>query len=140
MRQADSMTTTQEVSVWPTVIYEDGRAAIKFLREAFGFEQVAVYADENDDTIVVHAELRWPRGGGIMLGSAGGGEEPFRNLPTGIGLVYLVTDEPDKLFDRATAAGAKVERPLRDEDYGSRGFTVRDPEGNLWSFGTYAGE
>jgi uncharacterized glyoxalase superfamily protein PhnB len=29
---------------------------------------------------------------------------------------------------------------LKDEDYGSRGFTVSDPEGNLWSFGTYAGE
>lgn len=28
---------------------------------------------------------------------------------------------------------------LKDEEYGSRGFTVRDPEGNLWSFGTYGG-
>ena len=36
--------------------------------------------------------------------------------------------------------GAEVVRGLKDEDYGSRGFTVRDPEGNLWSFGTYAGE
>jgi uncharacterized glyoxalase superfamily protein PhnB len=134
------MTTTGEVSVWPIVTYKDGRAAIKFLQSAFGFEQVAVHADENDDSLVVHAELRWPRGGGIMLGSSGAGEEPFRNLPTGIALIYLVTDEPDALFDRATAAGAKVERPLRDESYGSRGFTVRDPEGNLWSFGTYAGE
>ena len=51
----------------------------------------------------------------------------------------MVTDEPDALFERATAAGAEVARGLRDEDYGSRGFTVRDPEGNLWSFGTYAG-
>jgi len=24
-----------------------------------------------------------------------------------------------------------------DTDYGSRDFTVRDPEGNLWAFGTY---
>jgi uncharacterized glyoxalase superfamily protein PhnB len=41
---------------------------------------------------------------------------------------------------RATAAGAEVVRELRYEDYGSLGFTVRDPEGNLWSFGTYRGE
>ncbi len=41
---------------------------------------------------------------------------------------------------RATAAGAEVVRELKDEDYGSRGFSVRDPEGNLWSFGTYRGE
>jgi uncharacterized glyoxalase superfamily protein PhnB len=35
------------------------------------------------------------------------------------------------------AAGAQVERELADMDYGSREFSVRDPEGNLWSFGTY---
>ncbi len=52
----------------------------------------------------------------------------------------MVCDEPDALFDRATAAGAEVVRGLVDEDYGSRGFTVRDLEGNLWSFGTYRGE
>jgi uncharacterized glyoxalase superfamily protein PhnB len=46
---------------------------------------------------------------------------------------------PDALFARATAAGAEVVRGLKDEDYGSRGFTVRDPEGNHWSFGTYRG-
>src|SRR6266540_1434370 len=34
-------------------------------------------------------------------------------------------------------AGAEVVRPLEDTDYGSRGYTARDPEGNLWSFGTY---
>ena len=27
---------------------------------------------------------------------------------------------------------------LTDTDYGSRDFSVRDPEGNVWSFGTYA--
>jgi uncharacterized glyoxalase superfamily protein PhnB len=50
-----------------------------------------------------------------------------------------VCDDPDAIFARATAAGARVVRGLRDEDYGSRGFTVADPDGNLWSFGTYAG-
>ncbi|HWR47649.1 MAG TPA: VOC family protein, partial [Pseudonocardiaceae bacterium] len=49
------------------------------------------------------------------------------------------TDAPDKVFQRAIMAGAEVVRGLADEDYGSRGFTVRDPEGTLWSFGTYRG-
>jgi uncharacterized glyoxalase superfamily protein PhnB len=35
------------------------------------------------------------------------------------------------------AAGAEVVMPLTDQDYGSRDYTARDPEGNLWSFGTY---
>ncbi|MGB9280034.1 MAG: VOC family protein [Pseudonocardiaceae bacterium] len=43
------------------------------------------------------------------------------------------------MFERATIAGAEVVRGLKDEDYGSRGFTVRDPEGTLWSFGSYRG-
>ncbi|MFD6273209.1 VOC family protein, partial [Nocardia asteroides] len=54
--------------------------------------------------------------------------------------LYLVTDQPDALHARAIAAGARLIRDLRDEDYGSRGFSVADPEGNLWSFGTYRGE
>jgi uncharacterized glyoxalase superfamily protein PhnB len=52
----------------------------------------------------------------------------------------VVTDDPDGLFARATAAGAKVLRELHDTDYGSRDFAVLDPEGNHWSFGTYRGE
>jgi uncharacterized glyoxalase superfamily protein PhnB len=43
-------------------------------------------------------------------------------------------------YEKATAAGATVVREMRDEDYGSRGFTVADSEGNMWSIGTYSGE
>ena len=41
---------------------------------------------------------------------------------------------------RCTGLGAEVVRELHDTPYGSRDFVVRDPEGNVWSFGTYAGE
>jgi uncharacterized glyoxalase superfamily protein PhnB len=50
-----------------------------------------------------------------------------------------VSDQPDALYERAMAAGAELVQGLRDEDYGARGFSVRDPEGNIWSFGTYRG-
>ena len=46
-------------------------------------------------------------------------------------------DDPDALFERASATGAEVVQELIDTDYGSRDFSVRDPEGNIWSFGTY---
>ena len=52
--------------------------------------------------------------------------------------MYVVVDEPDALFERAKGAGAEVVMEPTDQDYGSRDFAVRDPEGNLWSFGTYA--
>ena len=134
-RMSDNHTT----HVWPILTYRDGRAAIAFLGKAFGLEERAVYARDDDPSVVEHAELRWPLGGGIMLGTAGKDGSEFGRRQPGNDSVYVVCDDPDGLFERATRAGAEVVRGLRDEEYGSRGFTVRDPEGNLWSFGTYAG-
>jgi uncharacterized glyoxalase superfamily protein PhnB len=73
-----------------------------------------------------------------MLGSTSD-DSVFGRMKPGMTSIYVVTDAPDAAFQRATAAGAEVVRELKDEDYGSRGFTVRDPEGTLWSFGTYRG-
>ena len=132
--------TKDAPTVWPIVSYRDARAALVFLADAFGFEQRGVYARQDDASIIEHAEMRWPLGGGIMLGTAGKDDSPFGQRVPGNDAVYVVCDDPDALFQRAGAAGAEVVRGLADEDYGSRGFTVRDPEGNLWSFGTYSGE
>ena len=60
-------------------------------------------------------------------------------LKPGTFAVYVVTDNPDALHDRAIAAGATLVRGLNDTDYGSREFSVQDPEGNRWTFGTYRG-
>jgi uncharacterized glyoxalase superfamily protein PhnB len=73
-----------------------------------------------------------------MLGSARE-DSAISSLPPGMGSVYLVTDDPDATYERARAAGAEIVAGLEDTDYGSRGFTARDPEGVLWSFGTYGG-
>jgi uncharacterized glyoxalase superfamily protein PhnB len=133
-------TTTPHTAVWPVLAYRDAPAALDFLTNAFGFRETARYSRDGDPTIVEHAELRWLLGGGIMLGTAAKDDSPFGRRVPGNDSVYVVCEAPDALFERAVAAGAEVVRGLRDEDYGSRGFTVRDPEGNLWSFGTYAGE
>jgi uncharacterized glyoxalase superfamily protein PhnB len=50
---------------------------------------------------------------------------------------YIVVADADAAFARAQAAGAQVVRPLQNTDYGSREFTVKDPEGYSWSAGTY---
>ncbi len=127
-------------AIWPVLAYSDARAAAAFLVKAFGFEERAIYANEADPTAVEHAELRWPLGGGVMFGTAGKDDSPFGQRKPGNDSVYVVCEDPDSLFARASGAGAEVVRGLKDEDYGSRGFTVRDPEGNLWSFGTYRPE
>jgi uncharacterized glyoxalase superfamily protein PhnB len=137
----ESTVTTKaepQPQIWPTVRARDARALIHFLVNAFGFEEVVVYAD--GDT-VHHAELAWPLGGGIMLGTAPAepkADDPWPLRPGSLGC-YVVCDEPDALFARAMAAGATVVLELHDTDYGSRDFIVSDPEGNRWSFGTYRG-
>ncbi len=124
--------------VWPTLRARDARTLIRFLVDVLGFEETAVYGE---GAHVEHAELAWPPGGGVMLGSAGGADEqddwPLRPGTFG---AYVVTDKPDELFDRAKAAGAEITDPPHDTDYGSRDFALRDPEGNRWSFGTYRGQ
>ncbi|WP_405140015.1 VOC family protein [Sphaerisporangium sp. NBC_01403] len=132
------MTQTPRPQVWPTLRARDARSLIAFLVDAFGFEETVSYGDGER---VDHAQLDWPLGGGIMLGSVRepGADNPW-SLPPGTFGAYVVTDDPDALFARATKAGAEVVYGLRETDYGSRDFAVRDPEGNLWSFGTYRGE
>jgi len=129
---------TNAPSVWPGLLCTDARATIRFLVEAIGFVETIVVPGEQDGEIM-HAEVRWPEGGIVMIGSDDRrGEFTDHNRP-GTNSLYVVTDRPDEVFTRATAAGAQVVRDMEDTDYGSRGFTVRDPEGNLWSFGTYRG-
>jgi uncharacterized glyoxalase superfamily protein PhnB len=119
---------------YPQLLYRDPDAAMRWLEQTLGFERREEYRD--DDGNVVHAELAF--GGAIvMLGTAAVGREPFRSLPAGGTLVYCAVEEVDSLHERARGAGADIAVELADTDYGSRDFTVRDPEGNLWAFGTY---
>jgi len=129
------MSTTPEPQVWPTLRAHDAQALIRFLVEAFGFEETVVYADGD---VVHHAQLSWPEGGGIMLGSVRPGQVSATDA--GAFGAYVVTDQPDALCERARAAGAEITAEPHDTDYGSRDFSARDPEGNRWSFGTYRGE
>ncbi|GGR73565.1 putative glyoxalase superfamily protein PhnB [Nocardioides luteus] len=119
-----------KIKYWQSMAFEDAEKMMAWL-SAVGFVEHATY---REDGIVVHAEWLWPGGGGLMFGQVreGGGI-----TTTGGSSAYLVHDDPDALFDKAVAAGATVERPMVDQDYGGRGGTVRDPEGNSWSFGSY---
>ena len=123
--------------VWPTLRARDARGLIRFLVDAFGFEEVMVSADGD---MVHHAQLRWPPGGGIMLGSVrDDSTDPWPLRPGTFG-AYAVTDDVDALYDRAVAAGAEVLQDRQGTGYGGREILLRDPEGNHWSFGSYRGE
>lgn len=119
---------------FPEILYTDADAGIAWLARALGFKAGEVYRD--DDGTIQHAELDLD-GATVMIASAGVGREPFSALPAGGTLVYTAVDEVDPLYERCKEAGADIALELTETDYGSRDFTVRDPEGNLWAFGTY---
>lgn len=116
------------MKLYPTLRYEDPRAAHDWLERVIGFEPVAMH--ESDDGGVAHAEMRWGEDL-IMFGS------PNANFPVSPVTIYLTCDDPDAAHARAKAEGAEVSMELYDADYGNREFALRDPEGNTWSFGTY---
>jgi uncharacterized glyoxalase superfamily protein PhnB len=126
---------TPPPQIWPALQAHDAPALIDFLVDVFGFLRTAVYADGDQ---VAHAQLDWPEGGGIMLGSYKPDAEWSRQ--PGTAGAYVVTDHIDELYARVQASGASITRPLSSPSYGGQEFGVNDPEGNSWSFGTYRGE
>jgi uncharacterized glyoxalase superfamily protein PhnB len=111
--------------------YRDGAAAIDFLKRAFGFEERVVY--RNDDGTIAHAELSY--GPSILM--LGNDRDERYGKRAGQGWLYVAVEDADAHCARALAAGATLLTELHDTDYGSRDYTARDPEGNMWSFGTY---
>ncbi|MBM9468917.1 VOC family protein [Nakamurella leprariae] len=129
-------TSTPAPQVWPALRARNARGLIDFLTTAFDFRVVTVHGDGDR---VEHAELAGPAGGGVMLGSVRDDPEDRWPVPPGSGSVYVVVDDVPALHRRAAVAGAEILEAPVERDYGSTEFTARDPEGNLWSFGTYRG-
>lgn len=124
-------------NIFPALRYADADAGITFLEDAFGASEKAVHRDEGG--VIQHAELALGAGL-IMVGqhrqdARAGGEAPDP-LASPIS-IYVTVEDPDAHHAVARAAGATVVREPEDMEYGSREYAVRDPEGNLWSFGTY---
>jgi len=123
--------------IFPSIRYRDPDTAIGWLGKAFGLVEHVVYRD--DSGVINHAELALADNL-IMIGPAdpegqlGGSPPDALASPAGL---YVVVDDPDVHHARAKAEGARIVRELVDESYGSREYSARDIEGNLWSFGTY---
>ena len=122
--------------IWAGVFYDDALAAIRFLIDVLGFEEQLVVTGPDERT-VVHSQLRWPEGGVVQAGTYDPGNV-FTHAP-GRQALYVVTADPASVWERCRAAALEVVRQPAAPDHDPEGmsFTVRDPEGNIWSFGTY---
>ncbi len=129
-------------TVIPCLRYRDAATAIEWLCSAFGFKKLAVYADESGT--IAHAQLGFGNGM-VMVGSVAGSASAWGRLikqPDEIEgaetqAAYLVVVDADAVYEQARAFGAQIVIDIKDEDYGGRGFTCRDIEKHIWSFGTY---
>lgn len=127
-------------TIMPAMRYRDAAAAIEWLCTVLGFARHAVYP--GPDNTIGHAELTLG-GGMIMLGSYK--EDAYGRgfkAPGELGNVetcgvYVIVADADAVYARAKAAGGTIVRELQNTDYGSREFSLKDPEGHSWSVGTY---
>jgi uncharacterized glyoxalase superfamily protein PhnB len=111
--------------VYPSLTYRNIGAALTWLTEAFGFEGHRL--DE------IGAVVRF--GGRTTLIQLDRPDE-LHGTHIGQGWVYVVVDDIDDHYRRATSAGATLLGEPHDYGDGNRGYSARDLEGNLWSFGT----
>lgn len=125
-------------NIIPAIRYKNCQVAIEWLCEVLGFKKHVVY---ESDGIVHHGELSFGNGM-IMVGT-------YRDLPydsiikvpedienINTQSAYIFVDDLKRHYDHARAKGASIVLPLKEEPHGS-GYTCRDPEGYLWSFGDF---
>jgi uncharacterized glyoxalase superfamily protein PhnB len=125
----------RQPSIWASIVSDDAPALARWLL-ALGFTEDLLIPGEHDDAIH-HCQLDWPEGGRVMLSSTGERPTPCR---PGTSSLHVVTSDPDAVMARASAVDATVVHELTDQtDYPSRDFTVADPDGNHWTFATFAG-
>jgi uncharacterized glyoxalase superfamily protein PhnB len=80
----------------------------------------------------------------VMLGSASN-DSPFDQWvqppPTKTAVmtqsIYVILDDCKSHYARTKKAGVEILMELEDKDYGGAGYSCRDPEGHVWSFGSY---
>ncbi len=128
-----------KATVIPTLRYRDAPGAIEWLCANFGFQKHLVVPGDNGT--IAHAQLSFGNGM-IMLGSIEVESEYGKAVsqPDGNPVpqsLYLVVADADEAYRSATKAGASIVIEIKDEEYGGRGFTCRDLEGHIWSFGTF---
>ena len=123
----------------PCLRYRNAPKAIDWLCSTFGFQRQLVVP--GDEGVIQHAQLALGNSM-IMLGSVQDTEYGrLMKQPDEAGgctqSIYIVVADPDAVYTKAKAAGARIAIEIKDEDYGGRGFSCHDPEGQLWNVGSY---
>ncbi len=119
--------------VIPYILYDDAESAIKFLIDAFGFEER--FRLPMGEGMIGHAEVVI-YDHVIMLASVPPqeGYSSQSKLPARSQMISVYVDDVDAHHEIAKAAGANILEGPADQFYGDRRYRVQDPEGNEWVF------
>lgn len=123
-------------SLTPYLIVDGAKEALDFYHAVFGAREL--YRLDAPGGRIGHAEMligdspfmladEHPEMGYKAPGTYGG-------TPVSI-LVYV--EDADAVFERAVAAGSRVQRPVKDQFYGDRCGTIVDPFGHVWTISTH---
>jgi PhnB protein len=123
-------------SVTPYLIISGAAAAIDFYKQAFGASELLRMPAPGEK--IGHAEIKI---GDSPIMLADEAPEMGYQSPQTLGgspvSIMIYVDDVDTVFDRAVAAGGKVQRPLKDQFYGDRMGTLEDPFGHIWHVATH---
>lgn len=123
-------------SVTPYLIIKDAAKALDFYKKAFNAVELMRFADPTGK--VLHAEIKI---GNSMLMLADEHPEMDARSPQTIGgspiFIHLYVENVDTITQQAIAAGAKVQRPVKDQFYGDRSGSIIDPFGHIWNISTH---
>jgi PhnB protein len=126
-------------SVTPYLIVNDGARAIDFYKRAFG--AVELFRMEGPGGTIRHAEIRIGDSPVMLSDEA---PEMGARSPQALGgspvhlMIYV--EDVDTMFPQAIAAGATETQPLKDQFYGDRSGSLKDPFGHSWSIATHKEE
>lgn len=135
-----SPSAPQATGFVPVLRYRDVGRAADWLCRAFGFARD--HEVTGDDGIVIYAQLKC--GPGLIMLVPEGESELDRLMcqPSDTGgletqVCYVVVDDAARHCVAAAEAGARIVLALATDDKGGAGYSCRDLEGHVWSFGTY---
>jgi PhnB protein len=123
-------------AVTPYLIINDAARAIDFYKKVFGATEVMRMVDPSGK--VGHAEIQI---GDSKIMLADEHPEMGHRSPQSLGGspvgLHLYLKDVDGTVEKAVAAGAKLERPVKDQFYGDRSGQIRDPFGHVWNVSTH---
>lgn len=123
-------------SVTPYLIVRGAAAAMEFYRNVFGATELLRLAGPEGK--IGHAEFQI---GDSRVMIADEFPEMGARAPETVGgspvILHVYVDDVDAVFQRAAAAGARIDRPVQDQFYGDRMGSFTDPFGHAWSVATH---